>query len=88
MGTVATGFAADPLDHGKDRATACILCSHNCAIRVDVHAGEIVAVRADASSPITRGHICNKGFSIARYARHAQRVRQPLKRTPGPRRLS
>ena len=41
-----------PLD-GDDLATACVLCSHNCGLRVDVRNGEIVEVRADERNPIT-----------------------------------
>lgn len=64
----------------KDLATVCVLCSHNCGLRVDVADGRISAVRADASSPISKGYICNKGFSIRHYVEHAQRLEHPLKR--------
>jgi anaerobic selenocysteine-containing dehydrogenase len=63
-------------------ATVCVLCSHNCGLRVDVASGRIVAVRPDESNPISRGYICNKGFSIGHYVEHAQRVQHPLKRRP------
>ncbi|MBX3025842.1 molybdopterin-dependent oxidoreductase [bacterium] len=65
-----------------DLATVCVLCSHNCGLRVDVAGGRIADVRADASNPITHGYICNKGFSIRHYVEHAQRVQHPLKRQP------
>jgi anaerobic selenocysteine-containing dehydrogenase len=65
---------------GDDLATVCVLCSHNCAVRVDVRAGEITAVRADETSPITTGYICNKAVSIPFYVRHAQRLEHPLRR--------
>lgn len=64
----------------ENLATVCVLCSHNCGLRVDVAGGRIVAVRADESSPISKGYICNKGFSIGHYVAHAQRVEHPLKR--------
>src|SRR5207302_10871261 len=70
-----------PLD-ASDLATICVLCSQNCGIRVDVAGGRIVAVRADERNPITTGYICNKGFSIPSYVRHAERVTQPLRRLP------
>lgn len=66
----------------ENLATVCVLCSHNCGLRVDVAGGRISAVRADASSPITHGYICNKGFSIAHYVEHQQRLEHPLKRRP------
>jgi len=68
-----------PLD-AKDLATVCVLCSHNCGVRVDVEGGRIVDVRADATNPITSGYICNKGFAIASYVEHRQRVQHPLRR--------
>ncbi len=67
---------------GADQATACVLCSHNCGLRVDVENGRIAAVRPDESNPITRGYSCNKGYSIAQYVEHEQRVTHPLRRRP------
>jgi anaerobic selenocysteine-containing dehydrogenase len=63
-----------------DRSTVCVLCSHNCGLRVDVEGGRIAAVRADETNPITRGYLCNKAFSIRHYVDHAQRVQHPLRR--------
>ncbi len=62
--------------------TICVLCSHNCGVRVDVENNRIVNVEADPSNPITRGYSCNKAYSIAHYVNHAQRVEHPLKRQP------
>jgi anaerobic selenocysteine-containing dehydrogenase len=70
-----------PLD-ADDLATVCVLCSHNCALRVDVRGGRITAVRGDESSPITHGYLCNKAMSIAHYVEHGQRVERPLRRRP------
>jgi len=73
----------DAIDaNAHDVATACVICNHNCGIRVDVDGGRIVAVRPDPASPITRGYMCNKGFSIPRYVEHAQRLERPLRRRP------
>lgn len=68
--------------NGKDQPTVCVLCSHNCGIRVDVEDGRIVAVRGDETNPITKGYVCNKAFSIAHYVEHGDRVRHPLRRRP------
>ena len=68
-----------PMDAG-DLPTVCVLCSHNCGLRVDVAGGKIVAVRADEANPISKGYVCNKGFSIRHYVEHAQRLEHPLKR--------
>jgi len=68
-----------PLD-AKDLPTVCVLCSHNCGMRVDVEDGRIVAARADEHNAVTHGYVCNKGFRIANYAHHEQRVQEPLRR--------
>ena len=65
---------------GQDLPTICVLCSHNCGLRVDVADGHITAVRADDRNPITHGYICNKGFQIPRYVEHRQRLEHPLRR--------
>ena len=70
-----------PLD-ATDLATVCVLCSHNCGVRVDTAGGHITAVRADERNPITTGYICNKAVSIPHYVSHAQRTTQPLRRRP------
>jgi len=63
-------------------STVCVLCSHNCGLQVDVAGGRIARVRPDPTNPVTRGYVCNKGFSIARYAHHEQRTEHPLRRRP------
>jgi anaerobic selenocysteine-containing dehydrogenase len=68
-----------PLD-AEDLPTVCVLCSHNCGLRVDVKEGRIAKVRADDRNAITHGYVCNKGFSIGRYAHHEQRTEFPLRR--------
>jgi anaerobic selenocysteine-containing dehydrogenase len=79
--TVDASISRTPiLLEADDLPTVCVLCSHNCAVRVDVRDGEIVAVRGDDSSPITAGYICNKVMSIPFYVNHGQRVQYPLRR--------
>lgn len=64
----------------KDQSTICVLCSHGCGIRVDIEDGAIKKIRPDESNPITEGYSCNKAFSVHHYARHAQRVTEPMER--------
>lgn len=66
---------------GTDLPTVCVLCSHNCGVRVTVEDGRITKVRGDESNPITQGYICNKAVTIDRYANHEQRVEHPMRRT-------
>lgn len=63
-----------------DQPTVCVLCSHNCALRVDIEDGRITSVRADKQSAITEGYICNKGVTITDYVSHGQRLEHPLRR--------
>jgi len=65
---------------GDDLATVCVLCSHNCGLRMDVRDGRITAIRADDRNPITQGYICNKGVTCDKYAHHEQRTEHPLRR--------
>ncbi len=58
----------------RDLPTVCVLCSHNCGLRVDVEDGRIAAVRADETHPVTHGYVCNKAFAVPHYAHHAQRL--------------
>ncbi|HYB99978.1 MAG TPA: molybdopterin-dependent oxidoreductase [Candidatus Limnocylindrales bacterium] len=78
---VHPSIAAAPIPtHGADLPTVCVLCSHNCGIRVDVADNRITAVRPDKESPITHGYICNKAVTIVNYVEHDQRVQYPMRR--------
>jgi anaerobic selenocysteine-containing dehydrogenase len=81
MQTVDPSISRTPLAlDATDLATVCVLCSHNCGVRVDTADGRITAVRADERNPITTGYICNKAVSIPHYVTHAQRTTEPLRR--------
>jgi anaerobic selenocysteine-containing dehydrogenase len=68
------------LANGTNLPTVCVLCSHNCGIRVDVKDGRITAVRGDQTNPISKGYLCNKAFSIQHYVEHGDRVPYPMRR--------
>lgn len=68
--------------NARDQTTLCVLCSHNCGLKVDIVDGHIENIRADETNPISHGYICNKGFSVDHYVNHAQRLSHPLKRKP------
>lgn len=65
---------------GRELPTACVLCAHNCGLLVDVAGNRIVNIQADEKNPKSLGYSCNKGYSIAKYVEHAQRVTRPLRR--------
>jgi hypothetical protein len=68
--------------NGTNLPTVCVLCSHNCGIRVDVKDNRITAVRGDETNPISKGYVCNKAFSIQHYVEHGDRVPYPMRRRP------
>jgi len=71
-------ISSTPIElNGSDLATACVLCSHNCGLRVDVSDGRITDVRADETNPFTQGYICNKGVTITNYIDHTGTRRSP-----------
>ncbi len=81
MTEVHSSVSATPIPtDATDLVTVCVLCSHNCGIRVDVADNHIVAVRPDKTSPITAGYICNKAVTVVNYAHHDQRITHPMRR--------
>ncbi len=81
MPAVHPSVSRSPIpDTAQDLPTVCVLCSHNCGLRVDVEDGRIAGVRADESNPITQGYVCNKGFRISHYVDHDQRLEYTMRR--------
>lgn len=78
---IVDGPAKVPHD-ANDLPTVCVLCTHNCSLRVDVKDNTIVSVRGDETNPNTRGYTCNKARAIPNYVQHAQRLQYPRKRMP------
>lgn len=62
--------------------TACILCSRNCGLRIDVEDGRFKQIRGDSSHPISKGYLCQKAARLQHYQAHGDRLEYPLRRTP------
>ena len=62
--------------------TACILCSRNCGLEIDVEDGRFVKVRGDKDHPGSHGYICQKAARLEYYQDHDDRLTRPLKRMP------
>lgn len=62
--------------------TACILCSRNCGLEVDIVDGHLKKIRGDAAHPSSKGYLCNKAARLDFYQNHADRLTHPLKRQP------
>ncbi len=75
-----TASAAGP--KVRTERTACILCSRNCGLVVDVDGGRLTKIRGDAEHPVSKGYLCQKAARLEHYAHHADRLRSPLRREP------
>jgi len=61
--------------------TACILCSRNCGLSVQVKDGHLTKIRGDKLHPISAGYLCQKASRLDHYQNHAERLNHPLRRT-------
>lgn len=64
------------------RPTACILCSRNCGIEVEVKDDRLGRIRGDAGHPLSEGYLCQKAARLEHYQNHADRLAAPLRRRP------
>ncbi|MFO0575033.1 MAG: molybdopterin-dependent oxidoreductase [Polyangia bacterium] len=62
------------------RKTACILCSQNCGIEVEVDGRHLVRVHGDRAHPTSRGYACEKAQKLDRYQNAGDRLTSPLRR--------
>ncbi len=63
-------------------STACILCSRNCGLQVELDDGHFTRVRGDEAHPNSKGYLCQKAARLEHYQNHADRLQHPLKRMP------
>src|SRR5262245_43875603 len=67
------------------RKTACILCSLNCGIEVQVGGPgnrQLVKIRPDREHPISQGYYCEKAQRLNFYQSGGDRLDTPLRRRP------
>lgn len=62
--------------------TACILCSRNCGLKVDISDQKFIKIQGDEQHPISKGYICQKAARLDYYQNHDDRLGYPLKRQP------
>ncbi|MGQ0698711.1 MAG: molybdopterin-dependent oxidoreductase [Panacagrimonas sp.] len=62
--------------------TACILCSRNCGLTVEIEDGRFKRIRGDEDHPVSKGYICQKATRLEHYQHHHDRLTHPLKRQP------
>jgi anaerobic selenocysteine-containing dehydrogenase len=62
--------------------TACILCSRNCGLTVEIEDGKFTRIRGDDDHPVSKGYICQKAARLSHYQQNTDRLQYPLKRQP------
>lgn len=62
--------------------TACILCSRNCGLTIEIDDNKFVKIHGDDDHPISKGYICQKAARLEYYQNHDDRLSHPLKRQP------
>ena len=60
--------------------TACILCSVNCGIEVQLDGRRLARVRGDKAHPASRGYTCEKALRLDHYQNGRDRLTTPLRR--------
>ncbi len=60
--------------------TACILCSQNCGLGVQLAEGHITRVRGDQAHPASAGYTCEKAQRLDHYQHARGRLTSPLRR--------
>ena len=61
----------------------CPFCEATCGLRVEVEDESIVSVRGDEQDPFSRGFICPKAPGLKELTHDPDRLRRPVRRTPG-----
>jgi anaerobic selenocysteine-containing dehydrogenase len=67
---------------GGDRwkQTACILCSRNCGLEVQLDGARLAKIRGDERHPLSAGYLCQKAARLDYYQNHQDRLSTPLRR--------
>lgn len=67
----------------KTHFRTCPLCEAMCGIRIDYRGERVVAIAGDPDDPLSRGHICPKGYALLDLHHDPDRLKTPLKRVGG-----
>jgi len=63
--------------------TTCPYCACGCGMWLEVLDGKIVQAIPSKTSPTNRGKLCIKGWTVAEFVQHSDRLRMPLIRENG-----
>jgi anaerobic selenocysteine-containing dehydrogenase len=64
------------------KPTACILCSINCGIEVQLDGRRLTRIRGDKANPRSHGYTCEKALRLDQYQNGRDRLTTPLRRRP------
>jgi anaerobic selenocysteine-containing dehydrogenase len=69
-------------DNAEWKSTACVLCSLNCGVKVQLteDGRSIARTRGDEAHPGSRGYLCNKASRLNYYQNRADRLLSPMRR--------
>ena len=62
--------------------TACILCSINCGLEVELDGRRIRRIRGDRAHPASQGYVCEKPSALDHYQNGRDRLTSPMRRRP------
>jgi anaerobic selenocysteine-containing dehydrogenase len=80
MATTRRQPATAPMTKADWHTTACILCSINCGLQLQLRDRHITKVRGDRSNPRSQGYTCEKPAQLDLYQNHRDRLTSPLRR--------
>jgi anaerobic selenocysteine-containing dehydrogenase len=60
--------------------TACILCSVNCGVEVQLDGRRLARIRGDKANPASQGYTCEKALRLDHYQNGRDRLTTPLRR--------
>jgi predicted molibdopterin-dependent oxidoreductase YjgC len=64
----------------KNVLTTCVYCGCGCGLYLEVLDGEIVGALPAKEHPIAQGRLCIKGWNVASFVNHPDRLKTPLVR--------
>src|SRR5258706_592014 len=64
------------------KKTACILCSQDCGIEVELDGRRLARIRGDRAHPASQGYTCEKALRLDAYQNARDRLTSPLRRRP------
>lgn len=60
----------------------CTLCEAMCGLVIETSGNEVRSIRGDKDDVLSKGHICPKAVALQDIQQDADRLRQPMRRTP------